>query len=85
VFLSPIPRQQEWHPRTLLLPYLVLAVAGGGAVVFPTLDEGDVHRFEVGGGDVHRFQVGGEGDVHQSTRNTLFRRTLVDNQMLGLA
>jgi hypothetical protein len=57
------------------------------AVVIPTLDEGDVHRFEVGGeGDVHRFEVGGEGDVHQSTRNQiLFRSTRGDNQMLGLA
>jgi hypothetical protein len=43
--------------------------ASGGAVAIPTLIEGDVHRFEVGMG----------------TRKTLFRRTLVDNQMLGLA
>jgi hypothetical protein len=53
-------------------------------MVIPTLIEGDVHRFEAEGGDVHRFEAEG-GDVHQSTRNTLFRRTLVDNQMPGLA
>ena len=56
-------------------------------LVIPTLFEGGVQRFEVGGGGgVQRFEVGGEEDMHQSTRNQiLFRHTLVDNQMRGLA